>query len=103
MTRIKGGCALSVKRNRRKKGKIQEDTEETTSDDVSLSKGESKGKDKEKGKGKGRTCHKCGEQGHCARECPAQGQELAPAATAGAVQHWLYPEAVELLEVRKFC
>ena len=77
--------------NPQKKGKVQEETEETTSDDVSS---------KEKGKGKGRTCYSCGEQGH--HEVPSSsrernGQVLAPTATVDTVQPWLLPEAVELV------
>ena len=90
-------CAVS-EANPQKKRKVQEETEEATSDDVSPCKGKSKGKGKGKEKGN------CGEQGHFARECPApkgKGQELAPVATVDAVQPWLYPEAVELLAARE--
>ena len=61
-------CAVS-EANPQTKRKEQEETVETTSDDVSPSKGKGKGKGKgkEKGKGKGRTYNNCGEQGHFAR------------------------------------
>ena len=64
-------CAVS-EANQQKKRKVQEETEETTPDDVrpgkGKSKGEAKGKGKEKGKGKGkgRTGYNCGVQRHFA-------------------------------------
>ena len=65
MTRIKGGCALSMKRTRRRRESCRMRFEETTSDDVSPSRGKSVART-----GKEKTCYTCGEQGHCARLCP---------------------------------
>ena len=103
MTRIKSGCALSVKRIRRKSAKYKRKLRKPHLTMSALAKERATAKIMAKARGELASIAVSKDTLHESAQLLKgnETQELAPAATVDAVPSWLHPEAVELLSDRK--